>query len=151
MDADPTGTILVVLALVEMLSRQRLLCASLASSACLIYLDPHHATNNVRILASAHLIAACVGVATYHVLGAGYLSASTAMVLTILLMIRIGAVHPPAVSTALSFALRTDDIQNLALFSIALGITVILVGLERLALWTLSRFARSTESIQKPL
>ena len=39
----PTVTVLVVLALVEVLSRQRLLFASLASSAFLIYLDPNMA------------------------------------------------------------------------------------------------------------
>ena len=46
----PTIIILGVLALVEALSRQRLLFASLASSAFLIYLDPQHGTNTVRTL-----------------------------------------------------------------------------------------------------
>lgn len=43
----PTVTVLGVLALVEVLSRQRLLFASLAASAFLIYLDPQHGANSV--------------------------------------------------------------------------------------------------------
>lgn len=46
----PTAVVLAVFALVEVLSRQRLLFASLASSAFLIYLDPQHGTNNVRTM-----------------------------------------------------------------------------------------------------
>ena len=49
----PTLTILLVLAFVEAFSRQRLLFASLASSAFLIYLEPRHRTNSVRTLALA--------------------------------------------------------------------------------------------------
>jgi hypothetical protein len=41
----PTATVLIVFAAVEALSNQRLLFASLASSAFLIYLDPEHGTN----------------------------------------------------------------------------------------------------------
>jgi len=46
----PTAIVLGVFALVEVLSRQRLLFASLASSAFLIYLDPQHGTNTMRTL-----------------------------------------------------------------------------------------------------
>lgn len=46
----PTLTVLGVLALVEVLSRQRVLFASLASSAFLIYLDPQQGINSVRTL-----------------------------------------------------------------------------------------------------
>lgn len=38
------------------------------------------------------------------------------MALTIVLLILFDAVHPPAVSTALSFALRPGDESNLLLF-----------------------------------
>jgi len=54
----PTGTILLVMAFIEVLSTQRLLFASLASSAFLIYLDPHHASNGVRTLVLAQVSAA---------------------------------------------------------------------------------------------
>lgn len=141
--AAPTVVVLSVLALVEALSRQRLLFASLASSAFLIYLDPQHGTNTVRTLISSQMMAAVIGLATYLLLGPGYLSGGLAMVLTIVLMIVLDVVHPPAVSTSLSFALRAGNENNLALFGLAVGITVLLVGLERFALWVLARSSPS--------
>lgn len=129
----PTLTVLVVLAAVEVVAEQRLLFASLASSAFLIYLDPEHGTNTVRTLVLAHVIAAVLGWVTYWTMGPGYLSAGTAMVGTILLMILVDAVHPPAVATAMGFALRAGEASNLVLFGLALGITVVLVVLQRVA------------------
>jgi hypothetical protein len=49
--------------------------------------------------------------------------------------------HPAAVSTALSFALRANNVSNLVLFAWALAITAILVSLERYALWLLAHYA----------
>lgn len=141
--AAPTAVVLGVLALVEVLSQQRLLFASLASSAFLIYLDPQHGTNAIRTLILSHLMAACIGLVTYLTFGSGYVSGGTAMVLTIVLMIVLDVVHPPAVSTSLSFALRAGNQTNLVLFGLAVGITAVLVGLERLALWLLSRTSSS--------
>lgn len=135
----PTVTVLAVLGLVEILSRQRLLFASLASSAFLIYLDPGHATNRVRTLVLAQMGAAGIGLAGYLGLGPGYLSAGVAMVATIVLMIVLDVVHPPAVSTALSFALRAGDEKNLVLFALAVAITAALVVLQRTALWLIRR------------
>lgn len=135
----PTTIILAVLALVEVLSQQRLLFASLASSAFLIYLDPQHGTNSVRTLMTSQVMAATLGFLTYLVLGPGYWSAGCAMVLTIALMILLDAVHPPAVSTSLSFALRAGNENNLVLFGLAVGITATLVLLERFALWLLAQ------------
>ncbi|MEG3437278.1 HPP family protein [Pannus brasiliensis CCIBt3594] len=136
----PTLVVLTVLALVEALSRQRLLFASLASSAFLIYLDPQHGTNSVRTLTLSQIMAAGIGFLTYLILGPGYLSGGTAMVATIALMILLDVVHPPAVSTSLSFALRAGKESNLALFGLAVGVTATLVLLERLALWLLTRY-----------
>jgi len=138
----PTATVLAVLALVEVLSNQRLLFASLASSAFLIYLDPQGAVNRVRTLLLAQLSAAVIGWATFAAFGPGYLSGGTAMVATIVLMIVADAVHPPAVSTALGFALRAGDESNLVLFGLAVGITAVLVLLQRSATWLLARWAR---------
>lgn len=135
----PTAVVLGVLALVEALSQQRLLFASLASSAFLIYLDPQHGTNSVRTLLVAQLLAAGLGFATFMLLGSGYLSGGTAMVLTIVLMILLDVVHPPAVATSLSFALRAENANNLVLFGLAVGITATLVLLEKLSLWVLAR------------
>ena len=94
----PTLTVLLVLALVEAVSRQRLLFASLASSAFLIYLDPQHSVNQARTLLLSQLGAAFIGMACFLLLGPGYLSAGTAMVLAIVAMILCDAVHPPAVA-----------------------------------------------------
>ncbi|BAZ21070.1 hypothetical protein NIES4073_19480 [Kalymmatonema gypsitolerans NIES-4073] len=69
-----------------------------------------------------------------------YVSAGTAMVIVIFLMILLDAVHPPAVATSLSFALRASNENNLFLFGLAVGITALLVGLERFALWILAKY-----------
>ncbi|MBA3438759.1 MAG: HPP family protein [Pyrinomonadaceae bacterium] len=138
----PTLTVLLVFAFVEVLSSQRLLFASLASSAFLIYLDPRHKANTVRTLLFAQVGAALLGFATHAALGAGYLSGGVAMILVIVLMILLDAMHPPAVSTALSFAFRAGPESNLLLFSLAVGVTVTLVLLQRAALWLLNRIER---------
>ncbi len=138
----PTATVLLVLLFVEVLSRQRLLFASLASSAFLIYLDPEHGTNRVRTLMISQSMAAAVGFAAHSVLGDGYPSAGVAMVLTILLMILLDVVHPPAVSTSIAFAFRAGQESNLAIFAMALGITAVLVGLSRAAVWMMARAER---------
>ena len=136
----PTATVLLVLALVDALSRQRLLFASLASSAFLIYLDPQHGTNRVRTLVAAQLMAATIGLVAYVALGGGYLAGGAAMVATIVGMIVLDVVHPPAVSTAMAFALRAGDESNLVLFALAVGMTAALVVLQRTALWVLARY-----------
>ena len=136
----PTLTVLAVLGIVEMLTRQRLLFASLASSAFLIYLDPQHGTNSIRTLILSQMLAATVGWSGYAILGSGYYSAGAAMVVTIFVMIVLDVVHPPAVATAMSFALRAGQESNLVIFGLALGITAILVVLERVALWLIARY-----------
>ena len=136
----PTITVLLVLGLVEALSRQRLLFASLASSAFLIYLDPQHGTNSVRTLVLAQLMAATLGFLTFVAFGGGYVSGGTAMVATIVGMVLLDVVHPPAVATAMAFALRAGKESNLALFALAVAITAVLVVLERVTLWLLGRY-----------
>lgn len=136
----PTAMVLAVLGFVEALSHQRLLFASLASSAFLIYLDPQHGTNSVRTLTVSHLLAALLGWGLYSLLGPGYVSAGSAMVCTIFLMIALDVVHPPAVSTAMGFALRAGEPSNLLLFGLSLGVIAMLVVLERTAVWLLARF-----------
>lgn len=138
----PTATALVVLGLVEALSRQRLLFASLASSAFLIYLDPRHEANSVRTLCIAQGGAAVVGLLLYLLLGPGYAAGGAAMLATIVMMILLDAVHPPAVSTSLAFAFRSGDEKNLALFGLALGVTAVLVVLQRTAIRLLNRYDR---------
>ena len=84
------------------------------------------------------MMGAIIGLSTHLLLGSGYLSGGIAMVLTIVLMILLDAVHPPAVPTSLSFALRAGNENNLVLFALAVGMTAVLVVVERFALWLLS-------------
>jgi hypothetical protein len=58
-------------------------------------------------------------------------------------MILLDVVHPPAVSTSLSFALKASNENNLVLFGLAVGITALLVALERFTLWVLARHSTS--------
>jgi CBS-domain-containing membrane protein len=138
----PTVTVLGVLGLVEVLSQQRLLFASLSASAFLIYLDPQHGTNTIRTLVISQMLAASVGLVTHLIFGSAYLSAGSAMVIAIALMILLDAVHPPAVATSLSFAFRANNETNLVLFGLAVGITALLVAIEKLTLWLLARASR---------
>ena len=135
----PTITVLAVVALVERFSQQRLLFASLASSAFLIYLDPLHGTNSTRTLLIAQLGGAAAGFLAFIGIGAGYGAAAAAMIATIVLMIAFDAVHPPAVSTALSFGFRAGTDNNLLLFGLAVGLVAVLIALERSSLWLLAR------------
>lgn len=139
----PTLTVLAVLGMVEAVGRQRVLFASLASSAFLIYLDPEHGTNSVRTLVVAQLSAAALGLATFVAIGPGYLAGGAAMVATIVVMILADAVHPPAVGTSLVFAFRAGGESNLVLFGLAVGVTALLVVLERATVWMMARRARS--------
>jgi hypothetical protein len=61
------------------------------------------------------------------------------MVITIASMILLDTVHPPAVATSQSFALRAGNENNLVLFGLAAGITATLVLMKRLALWIWAR------------
>ncbi len=140
--ALPAAAVLVVFAVVEHFTRQRLLFASLASSAFLIYLDPQHATNQTRTLVIAQLSAAVAGYATLMVIGPGYWAAAGAMVIITVLMISADVVHPPAVGTGLAFAFKGTDESNLLLFVVSVAMVAILVVLERTVLWQLKRATR---------
>ena len=98
----PTLTVLAMLWLLEAPSNQRLLFASLASSAFLIYLDPEHGTNTMHTLVLSHVLAAVLGGGVVVLFGAGYVAGSVAMIAIILLMVLLDVVHAPAVSTTLS-------------------------------------------------
>ena len=138
----PTLTVLIVFGLIDVLSNQKLLFASLASSAFLIYLDPEHGTNRVKTLTIAQLLAAGFGYVTYALVPAHlYLSGGIAMVATIVSMILLDAVHPPAVSTSLAFAFHSESASNLTIFALAVGVTAVLVLLQRGAVWVLAKHA----------
>jgi CBS-domain-containing membrane protein len=136
----PTVTVLAVLALIESLAQQRLLFGSLASSAFLIYLDPEHATNTVRTLIVAHVIAAGAGLTTYLGFGPGYLAAGSAMVITVFVMLLLDAIHPPAIASSLTFAFRAGAEETIILFGLALSLIVVLVIIQRFTVRLLARF-----------
>ena len=136
----PTLTVLAVLALLEAFSQQRVLFASLASSAFLIYRDPLHQMNSVRTMVLAQVLGSTVGVVITLVLGPGYIAGGSAMVVTIVLLIVLDAVHPPAISTALTFAFRAEDERTIVLFGLALGLVAVLVVLQQAALFIVRRF-----------
>jgi len=138
----PTATVLVMLALVDKLGRQHLLCAALASSAFLIYLDPKHETNAARTLVLSQMMAAIAGASVWSILGSGYTSAAIAMSASIVLMVLLNAIHPPAVTTSLAFSLRPDNNSSLALFGLAVAITASLVLLQRAVLWLVAHRQR---------
>ena len=104
----PTLVVLALFFLVELLSRQRLLFASLASSASCIYVDPQHGTNRVRALVLSQILAASIGFGRIHRAGADQPvpGRGVSMVLAIASMILLDVVHPPAVSTSLAFAFQ---------------------------------------------
>ncbi|QJD95030.1 HPP family protein [Mucilaginibacter robiniae] len=133
----PTLTMAGVLFLLEAYSKQHLLFASLASSAFLIYIDPQHPTNSIYTLVMAQVSAALIGAGVLKLVGPGYTSAILAMVLAIVFMVLVGVMHPPAVSTALTFAFSTG--KTLPLFMIALGLLVILVVLQKVSVWLINR------------
>ena len=136
----PTATVLGTLFFLEAFSRQQILFTSLASSAFLIYLDPLHIMNRVRTLVIAQPLALLIGYAAHLLVPGDYLAAGTGMVLTILVMVLLDAVHPPAVSTSLLFAFHDYTEATLVLFGMALGMTVVLVGLEQAAVWLVHRY-----------
>lgn len=127
----PTVTMGIVLFLLEAYSKQHLLFASLASSAFLIYLDPEHPTNSIYTLAMAQMAAALIGIGVIKLIGPGYPSAMLAMVLAITFMVLLNVMHPPAVSTALTFAFETG--KTMPLFLIALGLLIILVIIQKVS------------------
>ncbi len=144
----PTLTMGAVLFLLERYSRQHLLFASLASSAFLIYLNPQHPTNSIKTLSIAQISAAVIGFATVRLIGPGYASAMTGMVLAIAVMLLLDVMHPPAVSTALTFAFERG--KTLPLFLIAVGLMVVLLVLQRVSLWLINRYTNAHPDNAKP-
>lgn len=135
----PTLTVLAMLALVEAFSHHRLLFTSLASSAFLIYLDPQHEMNATKTLVLSHLGAVAIGLLADAAFGPGYLAAGSAMVLTVLLMVVSGTMHPPAVATSLTFTFQAGTEPLVLPFGLAMLIVAALALLKRGATWVLHR------------
>jgi hypothetical protein len=79
---------------------------------------------------------ASIASTTYLCFGSGYISGGLIMVSAIIYYIdNIPRYYgPPTITTSLSFTLKAGNVSNLVLFAWALGITAILLGLERYAL-----------------
>lgn len=135
----PTITVLVSLGLITAFQRQPVLFASLASSAFLIYLDPRHPANSARIVVTAHLIGVTLGIGSALLFGAGLLAGGIAMAVTIVALVLLNVVHPPAISTALGFAFFRRADQAVGFFLLALTMLIALVLLEHVALFLLRR------------
>ncbi len=133
----PTIVVLFVMLAIDRVTGQRLLFASLASSAFLIYSVPRDRMNGIGVMVTAQSIGCCIGVIAAILLGEGYEAGALAMIVTILLLISIDAVHPPAISTTLGFAFVAPKDRSLLLFAASIGLLATLVILQRIALWTL--------------
>jgi CBS-domain-containing membrane protein len=130
----PVLTVLADVYLLQRFTHERILFASLASSAFLIYYHPLHTMNSVRVMVTAQLLAGIVGVAG-GAIAPGYPATAVTMVITIALLITLHVVHPPAISTALGFSFLTPHLQSILALVAAVGILALLVILQRFALW----------------
>ena len=139
--ALPTLIVLATVSLLSALRHERILFASLASSAFLIYRDPAHPMNGVRTMVGAHLVAVACGVGAALLLGAGYAAVAAAMLGTILILVLANLVHPPAISTALGFAFFAHQTDAAGVFLLSLGLLAALVILQRSATWAVRRVA----------
>jgi CBS-domain-containing membrane protein len=135
----PTVVVLLMVGCVQALRNQPLIFTSLASSAFLVYLDPEHPTNRVRTFLIAQGSAALLGFGSVSLLGIGFLAPGVALVLTIVLIITLDAMHPPAMSTALSFAFHTNSLKTLAIFGLTMVVIASLVALQKVAFWLVQK------------
>lgn len=142
----PTVSTLAVVMLLNAVSRQEILFTSLASSAFLIYVDPLHEVNSVRTLLMAQISAALIGYCSFLVAGGHYLSIALAMVGTIVFMLLVHALHPPALSTALVFSWYASHKNSIGLFIAAILILVLLVVIQQLSVWLIKKEKRKSSS-----
>lgn len=135
----PTVVVLAAFFGTQMLTAHPILFASLASSAFLIYHEPRHRMNRLRVMIAAQFLAAAIGTAAALIFGADYAAGAISMVITIVLLILLNIVHPPAVSTSLGFALLGPRYGALGAFLLALSIVAALAVLQVFAIWMLRR------------
>lgn len=136
----PTLVVLGSLFLIEAAQHQRVLFASLASSAFLIYREPLHPMNGVRVMLLAHLVGATVGIGAPTLLGAGYRASAVAMIITIVVLTSAIS-STPAISTALGFAFSDQQRSASGLFVSAVLLVAALVFRQRAAVWGVRQFA----------
>ncbi len=138
----PTLVVLVTVFAVDLLRHPRVLYASLAASAFLVYRDPGHRMNTVRVMVTAHVVGVLCGIGAALLLHPGYTAAAVAMVGTIVALVALVALHPPAVSTTLGFAFVASQDTAVGLFLLALTMLVALVLIQRTSVWVLRVMSR---------
>jgi CBS-domain-containing membrane protein len=136
----PTVTVVLAFIATNFLTSHPILFASLASSAFLIYRDPQHRMNRVRVMVVAQLLGWSVGSVASLVFGSSYLAGGIAMGCSIILLVALDVLHPPAISTSLGFALIGPHTTLLATFLVALFLVATLAVLQRIAVWAVRRF-----------
>ncbi len=142
----PTIVVLLLIGCLQAFREECLIFTSLASSAFLVYLDPEHPTNRVRTFLIAQGLAALLGCGSVSLLGTGFLAAGVATVLTVILVITLDAMHPPAMSTALSFAFHTTSLKTLAIFGLAMVVIASLVACQKAVYWLTQKPRGSTHA-----
>jgi CBS-domain-containing membrane protein len=141
----PTVVVLAAFFGTQMLTAHPILFASLASSAFLIDHEPRHRMNRLRVMIAAQFLAAAIGTAATMIFGTDYIAGAVSMVITIVLLILLNIVHPPAVSTALGFSLLGPRYGALGAFLLALAIVAALAVLQVFAIWMLHRAEARSE------
>jgi hypothetical protein len=133
----PTLVVLGSLFLIEAAQHQRVLFASLASSAFLIYREPLHPMNGVCVMLLAHLVGATVGIGATALLGAGYRASAVAMIITIVVLTSaISSTPPQSLPRSVSLSPTSNAAQAASSLLVAA-----LVFLQRAAVWGMHRFA----------
>lgn len=137
------GTVLLIVAATDAISRQPALLASIASGTLHVYLDAIHRRRSVRAVLIGHLTAGSAAWLMHLAVGTGYAAAGGTLLVTVAAMVLLDAIHPPAASTALSFAFRSGHTPNHALFLSVLVIAASLAmldwGLAAVSRWLLRR------------
>jgi CBS-domain-containing membrane protein len=135
----PTIVVLVAFFTTQSLTNHLILFASLASSAFLVYREPAHRMNRLRTMILAQLTAWAIGLFASMLIGAGYAAGAAAMVGTIVVLVALDIVHPPAISTALGFSVTGPSHGPLFTFLLALAIVSTLAVLQKIMVSLLDR------------
>ncbi|MHB1416124.1 MAG: HPP family protein, partial [Chloroflexota bacterium] len=119
-------TVVGAIFLVQGLARQPILITSLASSAFLFYYQPLNEVNRFAPLVFGHLLAAGVGFLAALFLPVPYASTAVSIAGTVVLLMVLRLVHPPAISTSLVFSYQPHGVPALLTFALVLFIIAVL-------------------------
>jgi CBS-domain-containing membrane protein len=121
-------TILVVLIIDQDVGKQPLLVASLASSSFLMYYQPLNEVNRFGPLVLGQLTCAVFGFLANLLLRDPLSSAAVAVSFSVVAMMLLRIVHPPAVATSLVFAYRPHGVSALGTFFLTLLVVLVLAA-----------------------